>query len=287
VPPAIMGAEFRYSTAAVGQDTLIVQLSEPWPGEQPGNNSDPFVDVKNSANPLAFAPILDWILSPDKKTLSLVVDTTWAAKLAEGDSARLAYLAQGSRIWDAANNRVGVQSRWVPIVFGLRPIEFVIRQIHPMLVDKGDVWTEPGPNVPQTEVLVLDGSSNWVKVDNATQLGAGGTVVGGAPAQNDSNHVMAVYLRLNRPVSGELYIYDNLGISVLHEDLSALRSLWPAGDEDAMHEVTITWNGTDSKRKFVATGIYLMRVVVKVDDGAGRVYYKNLLWKYGWLHGAS
>jgi hypothetical protein len=54
-----------------------------------------------------------------------------------------------------------------------------------------------------------------------------------------------------------------------------------------MHEVEITWNGTDTKDKFVATGIYLMRVVVKVDDGAGHVYYQNLLWKYGWLHGAN
>jgi len=217
-----------------------------------------------------------------------VVDTTWATKLSEGDSARLAYLASGSRIWDAANNHVGVQSRWVPIVFGLRPIEFVIQQIHPMLVDKGDVWTEPGPNVPQTEVLVLqDGTNNWVKVDNATQLGAGGSVVGGAPAQNDSSHVMAVYLRLNRPVSGELFVYDNIGVSVLHQDLSALAALWPKGDEDAMHEVRITWNGTGPNGKFVATGIYLMRAVVKVNDGAGHLYYKNLLWKYGWLHGAN
>jgi|GEM_PF-1238892 len=287
VPPAIMVAQFRYSTAAVGEDTLIVQLSEPWPGAAQGNNSDPFVDVKNSANPLAFAPMIDWKLSSDGKTLSMVVDTTWATQLSEGDSARLAYLASGSRIWDAAGNHVGAQSRWVPIVFGLRPIEFTIRQIHSMLVDKGDVWTEPGPNVPQTELLVQNTSNNWVKVDNSTQVGAGGTVIGGAPAQNDSNHVMAVYLKLNRPVSGELYVYDNIGVSVLHTDLSDLRSLWPAGDEDAMHEVEITWNGTDAKRKFVATGIYLMRVVVKVDDGVGHVYYKNLIWKFGWQHGAN
>ncbi|HXP91488.1 MAG TPA: hypothetical protein VN931_11240, partial [Fibrobacteria bacterium] len=139
----------------------------------------------------------------------------------------------------------------------------------------------------QTELLVLNTSNNWVKVDNSTQVGAGGTVIGGAPAQNDSSHVMAVYLRLNRPVSGELYIYDNIGVSVLNTDLSALATLWPAGGEDAMHQVEITWNGTDAKRKFVATGVYLMRVVVKVDDGVGHIYYKNLIWKFGWLHGTN
>jgi hypothetical protein len=283
-----LGAEFRYSTASVGQDTLIVQLSEPSASADPSNVSDPFVDVKNSANPMAFAPMLEWTPSADGKTLSLVVDTMWATKLVEGDSARLAYLASGSRVRDAAGNHVGVQSPWVPIVFGLRPIEFVIRQIHPMLVDKGDVWTEPGSGVPQMEILVLqDGTDNWVKVDNSVQLGAGGSVVGGAPAQNDSSHVMAVYLRLNRPLGGELFVYDNLGVSVVHQDLSALASLWPAGDEDAMHEVRITWNGTGPNGKFVATGIYLMRAVVKVNDGLGHIYYKNLLWKYGWLHGAN
>jgi len=37
----------------------------------------------------------------------------------------------------------------------------------------------------------------------------------------------------------------------------------------------------------VATGVYLMRVVVKVDDGVGHIYYKNLIWKFGWLHGTN
>jgi hypothetical protein len=233
--------------------------------------------------------MLDWSVSTDHKTLKLIVDTAWESKLKLGDSARLAYLVQGSRIWDAAQNRVGVDSRWVPIEFGLRPIEFVIRQEHALLVNKGDnTWTEPLPDVPQMEILVRqDGTDNWVRVDENLQTSSSGTISGGAQAKNNPDHVMAVYLRLNRPLDGEIFVYDNIGTSVVRKDLSDLRKLWPPGTEDVMREVRITWNGTGATDKFVATGVYLLRAVVKVNDGAGHIFYKNLLWKYGWQHGTN
>jgi hypothetical protein len=289
VPPSIVRAQYRYGSADVAKDTLIVDLSEPWPGDNSQDAIDPFVVVRDSTNPLAFAPILGRIPSTDGSTLTLVVDTSWESRLKLGDSARLAYSALGSRIWDAAQNRVGLLSRWVPIEFGLRPMEFTIRQDHALLVNKGDnTWTEPGPDVPQMEILVRQpGTDNWVRVDENLQTGPGGTVTTGAPPKNNQDQVMAVYLRLNRPVSGDLFVYDNLGISVARKDLSDLRKLWPEGTEDVMREVRITWNGTGSTDQFVATGVYLLRAVVKVDDGSGHIYYKNLLWKYGWNHGAN
>jgi fibro-slime domain-containing protein len=289
VPPSILRAQYRYSTPEVAQDTLIVDLSEAWQGEAPGNIQDPFVAVRDSANALPLAPMLDWSVSTDHKTLKLIVDTAWESKLKLGDSARLAYLVQGSRIWDAAQNRVGVDSRWVPIEFGLRPIEFVIRQEHALLVNKGDnTWTEPLPDVPQMEILVRqDGTDNWVRVDENLQTSSSGTISGGAQAKNNPDHVMAVYLRLNRPLDGEIFVYDNIGTSVVRKDLSDLRKLWPPGTEDVMREVRITWNGTGATDKFVATGVYLLRAVVKVNDGAGHIFYKNLLWKYGWQHGTN
>jgi fibro-slime domain-containing protein len=289
VPPSITSAQFRYCAAGVGSDTLIVGLSEPWPGDNTQDVANPFVTVRDSANPLAFAPILGRIPASDEKTLILVVDTSWETKLNPGDSARLAYSASGSRIWDSAQNRVGPLSRWVPIEFGMRPIEFVIRQEHSMLVNKdGNTWEAPGPEVPQMEILVReDGTGHWVHVDNNLQLGPSGTITGGTPEANDSSHVMGVYLRLNRPLSGELFVYDNLGTGVVQQDLSDLSKLWPPGTEDALREVRITWNGTGPKGQFVATGVYLLRAVVKVNDGAGHVYYKNLLWKYGWQHGTN
>jgi hypothetical protein len=98
---------------------------------------------------------------------------------------------------------------------------------------------------------------------------------------------MAVYMRLNRPLSGELFVYDNLGVSVVRKSLDDLRRLWPEGSQDAMREVRITWNGTGENNRFVATGVYLLRAVVKVSDGEGHLFYKNLIWKYGWNHGTN
>jgi hypothetical protein len=289
VPPSILRAQFRYSGVGVALDTLIVDLSEPWPGDNSQDLTSPFVMVRDSVNPLAFAPMIKYAPSADLKSLSIVVDTSWETKLKVGDSARLAYSASGSRIWDGAQNYVGPLSRWVPIEFGLRPIEFVIQQEHSMLVNKGaTAWPEPGPSVPQMEFLVRQpGTDNWVRVDENLQTGPGGTISGGTRAKNLPNQVMAVYLRLNRPLDGELFVYDNLGIGVLHHDLSDLRKLWPAGTEDVMREVRITWNGTGPTGQFVATGVYLLRAVVKVNDGSGHIYFKNLLWKYGWSHGTN
>jgi hypothetical protein len=289
VPPSILRAQYRYSAAEVAEDTLIVDISETWQGEAAGNLKDPFVAVHDSADPLSFAPMIAWKLSSDGKTLVLVVDTSWESKLKVGDSARLAYSASGSRIWDASRNRVGVDSRWVPIEFGLRPIEFVIKQEHSLLVDKGDnTWTEPGQDVPQIEILVRkDGTDDWVRVDENLQTTSNGTISAGTAAKNDADHVMAIYLKLNRPLSGELFVYDNLGVSVVRKDLGDLSRLWSEGSEDVMREIRITWNGTGENNRFVATGIYLLRAVVVVDDGAGHKYYKNLLWKYGWNHGAN
>jgi hypothetical protein len=288
VPPTIVRARYRFSQAEVAIDTLVADLSEPWEGEALGNDADPFLTVKRPSNPLALAPMEGWNLSSDGTTLQIVLDTTWESKLSVGDSARLAHLDAGSRVWDAFGNRVGTISRWVPIEFGLRPAEFKIQQVNPILSNKGDnSWTEPAADVPGVEFLVKqDGNGSWVRVDENLQIGSSGTVDAGSSAKNDANHVMGIYLKLNRPLTGTLFIYDNIGTSVDKVDLSPLAALW-ATDDDALREVRITWNGTSPNHKFAATGVYLMRIVIKVSDGAGGTSYENLVWKYGWQRGTK
>jgi hypothetical protein len=288
VPPSIVKARYRYSTAEVLRDTMIATLSEKWVGEAAGNVTDPFLTVGRPSSPTSFAPIKDWYLDDDGITLSLVVDTSWESLLSRGDSARLAHYDQGSRVWDAAGNEVGTLSRWVPIEFGLRPTEFTIKQEHSIVVNKGDnTWTEPASGVPSVEFLVKNDAGDWVTVDDNLQIDTSGAINGGSAAQNDISHVMIVYIKLNRPLDGNLFIYDNLGVGVTKVDLSPLAKLWTSETEDALREVRITWNGTDPKGKFVATGVYLLRAVVKAQDGEGKTYFQNLVWKYGWQHGTN
>ena len=284
VPPAILRARFRYSTAEVATDTLIVDYSEPWSAEDPGNDADPFVTAGVRLHEQSVAPMTGWD-PKGAQLLTILLDTSWESRLDRGDSARLAYMVSGSRIWDAAGNRVGVESPWVPIEFGLRPAEFQIKQVHRVLDNKGDnSWTEPGSDVPPVELLVRTGaagSDEWKRVDDVTPLSGGG-FAGGSDPKNDFSKVMAVYVKLNRPLDGKLFVYDNMGTSVTTVDLGPLAKLWPEGSDDAMREVRITWNGVGPNGKFVASGVYLMRVVAKSLDSQGEPHYENLLWKYGW-----
>ena len=281
VPPALTQAHFRYSGADVGVDTLVLDLSEPWPGEAAGNLADAFATAGLRSRPLDVKPMLGWFLRTPQQ-LEIYLDTVWGVNLSRGDSARLAYQSSGSRVWDSAGNRVGVESPWVPIEFGLRPAEFSIKQEHPILNNKGDqAWPVPGPDVPPMEILVKGDDGTWKRVDEVGS-GAGGTLTGGIPAKNDWNHVISVTIRLNRPLEGRMFVYDNLGTAVTDIDLSALSKLWPEGSKDAMRDIRITWNGVGPNGQFVASGVYLLRAVVKASDGEGHAFYRNLLWKYGW-----
>jgi len=154
-----------------------------------------------------------------------------------------------------------------------------------------NAWPEPDLGTPPTEFQVKQDGANsvWLKFDDQVipTIDGSGKVVSGTPTTQDSAKVMAVYLRLNRPLEGDLFIYDNMGTGVLRRSLAPLVELWPPGLESTLREVKITWNGTDPKGKFVASGVYLMRIVVKVDMGDGKIAYRNLLWKYGWKRPAE
>ncbi|MBK8803451.1 MAG: hypothetical protein IPN71_15625 [Fibrobacteres bacterium] len=110
-----------------------------------------------------------------------------------------------------------------------------------------------------------------------------GAVTGGNPPLNDPDRTMGVYIKLNRPLEGTLFIYDNIGTSVHQLDLSKLKELWPENGEDVQQEIKLTWNGTNKQGRFVAGGVYLMRAFVMFQDKSGRKEFHNVLWKYAWM----
>lgn len=284
VPPSLVGAKFRYSRPEISRDTLLLELSEDWPSQQPGDTITPLVTVGKIAAAIDLTPMLNWY-QVGPRTFNVVMDTSWQRKIHRGDSARLAYNGGLSRVVDLPGNRVGKLSRWVPIVFGERPLELIIRQEHSQRVNRGNLaWPEPPAGTPGIELVVLDDISNaYVSVDGGISVGPDGTITGTTPPKNDPSRTMDVYIKLNRPLEGTVFVYDNMGTSVRQLDLSDLKKLWPAGSEDIQRTIKISWNGTNPQNKFVASGVYLLRAVVKYRGPDGRQDFKNLLWKYAWV----
>jgi fibro-slime domain-containing protein len=292
VPPSLIWAKYRFSLQEVAKDTLIVELSEPWKGGAVGDLANAFVLVGNEAASQSFSPLLGWILSADNLTLSMVVDTNWGAtKLNKEDSARL---VKGGRVVDAAGNVVGEKSRWVPIEFGLRPPQLNVTPWPKAVLSNSagsgaETWSEPDrATTPGLELLVRDpsqlGSSDpytgWKRIEG---IESGSPAAGGDP-KNSTNHLIGVKIRLNRPLEGTMIIYDNIGTSVLSVDLDPLKSLWDGtdGTDDEIRDVWVAWNGTGPDGKFAASGVYIFRAVVKVDEGNGVKVFRNLIWKLGW-----
>jgi hypothetical protein len=81
-----------------------------------------------------------------------------------------------------------------------------------------------------------------------------------------------------------LIIYDNIGTHVADADLGAMKTAWAADStkKDQIREVWLVWNGTGKDGKFAASGVYIFRAIVKVDNGEGKSVFQNLIWKLGW-----
>lgn len=284
IPPSLVWAKYRFSLPSVAADTVVVGLSEPWEGGAPGDPAEAFALVGTVADAQALAPWKTWQLSADKLQLTMVVDTVWGSRLGTNDSARL---APGSRVVDAAANKVGANSRWVKIVFGLRPVQLDIAPYpYPVLKntakDGGETWKEPGPGIPAIELLVrdpFDPKAGWKRAETVVS----GDPTTGTGSANPESHLLGIKIRLNRPLEGTLIIYDNLGVAVRQVDLGVLAKLWTenAATKDDMRDVWVAWNGTDANGKFAASGVYLFRAVVKFED-EGKLVFRNLVWKLGW-----
>ena len=280
IAPVLLSAKLRYSTVEVARDTLRLQLSEPWAApDADGSGLDhPFVKLGRGPVSRDIAPMLQWSLSQDGLVLSLVVDTFQSSTITSNDSVWLL-----DRVKDFGFNVPGANARRVPVELGQRPLQLKIG-VWPAILhnDGGNTWPPPAAGTPQFEILtrLKNDPGPWRKVDGGSMAGVPG---------NDTNHLVGMLVTLNRPLSGMMYIYDQLGISVGTVDLKPLAEAWKGLAADStgdgigkMRQVWITWNGTDKNRRFAASGVYLLRLVAVVETTPGKFEMRNLIERVGW-----
>jgi hypothetical protein len=221
----------------------------------------------------------------------VVLDSLSAAAYALGDSAR--YIGgAAAKIVDALGNRPADLSPWRLIEFGLRPPTLKLAPYPAKLENSaknGTAWEPPPAGTPAVEIVVRPAKAVTNPSDSGKVNTADFLLPDGSPAKNDLSKVLGVKILLNRPLEGQLVIYDNIGTFVTSIDLAPMKQAWLADSahKDMMREVWLIWNGTIVDGKFAATGVYLFRAVVKVDNGDGTVEYRNLVWRLGWHRDAQ
>lgn len=280
VAPVLKSAMLHFSSQDVGRDTLTLELSEVWASPDAAGSSleKVFANV-GGGNRSVPASMLDWSLSSDGLRLTLIVDTGFSYKIASSDSAWLL-----GRVGDAYGNHPGTISRHVPIILGKHPLQLKIVAWPPILKNGGsgsNAWAVPPSNVPSIEIMIrpsagATGNSGW-------QAFHGGSAT--API-NDVSHLTGALITLNRPLYGKVYIYDQLGVAVNSIDLAPLADAWLSVTGDSIgsksQQVWVAWNGTNQKGSFVASGVYLMRIVAMVDLDDGKRELRNIIAKVGW-----
>jgi hypothetical protein len=187
------------------------------------------------------------------------------SQIRPGDSLRLSAEPTGA-LSDTVANAPGKLAWWTPILWGQPPAILTLTVPHPV-VQLGNIRVPP--NEPAVTVMIhpdLVHQSTW-------------TPVPGSQARPDTTRLGGVIVRLNRlPENLGIYVYDNLGVLVLRQDLPKLTDLEAAGilqrDRRGNYEVWLGWNGKDSQGRDAASGVYLIRIFGWLRDGT-RLYFLN------------
>lgn len=267
--PVATSAAVRYASQGQFLDTLVVRTSE-----QVVFAGQTFFQVQ--AVDGAILPVVgvgSW-QSTDGRTAWILLDPTSPASTSfrKGDRIRIqpASLAGGT---DARGNPALDLGHLENVVFGTRPPRFSLDFL-PSTLLKSTGLQAPGKPI---EILVRRlGSGAW-------------TTLSGDPAPALGERI-GPRIQTNSVFGGSLAVFDNLGVFVAGVDLSALRSAARAGtletDPAGQYEVWLAWNGTDAKAKPAASGVYVVRLILRRDGDTGKALdeaWLNKVYRIGWM----
>ncbi|MBK8801901.1 MAG: glycoside hydrolase family 9 protein [Fibrobacteres bacterium] len=243
VPPVLVSAVFRYGATESHPDTLRVRWSELSTVDIAGN----FLRHKSRG---AEAPILPIQYQPDLDGmggfLTLRPDTV---QLRKGDSASF----QLGSAFDRFFARVGARSPYVPVVFGPRP-------------SRVDFRLKPYMELPAPTSRPGDAFQIWVR-------GRGEDVwvdCDSVPVADTLTSWIGATLTMNRVQEGSAYIYDNAGTFVATANLDRLIAMAASEklpmDGSETFQLRLSWDGRSTRGKFVGSGPYVMRLLLKDAD---------------------
>jgi hypothetical protein len=259
-------AQYRFSATGLSPDTLVVHFSEmvnhssaamaPWVSTgRPGVDS-----LGKALTPLSPG----WLANGDKQAFFLVDSTN---VIRTGDSLRISAKPSGA-LSDTSGNTPDRLAWWTPIVWGQPPPMLTLNLPHPV-VQLGNVSAQPGKS-PVTVLIHPDLAhpADWTSVPGSAGSGS-----------LDTAHLSGVVVYLNRiPEKLGIYVYDNMGVLVVRQEMPSLADLVSTGviqrDRRGNYELWLTWNGKDNQGHDAATGVYLIRVFGWLKDGT-RLYFLN------------
>lgn len=262
VDPIPVQAEYRYCATGLTPDTLVATFSEPVVSR---SASDPWVSTghpRQDSLGIALSPLAPPTLL-GRKVAFFLVDS--GNRIQFDDSLRLSARPSGA-LSDSSGNSPGKLAWWTPILWGRPPAMLTVDLPHPVL-QLGDVSVPP--DEPAITVMIhpnLAHPAQW-------------TPVPGSPVVPDTARLGGVVVHLNRvPENLGMYVYDNLGVLVLRQDLPKLADLISAGilqrDRRGNYEIWLGWNGKDAQGRNAASGAYLIRIFGWLRDGT-RLYFLN------------
>lgn len=281
VDPIPTSARYRYSMDGKSFDTLIVRFSEPvqktadtsWASVGRPARDSLGVVVK----PLSQAA---FSLYDGGRTAWLPVDSTFPGL--DGDSLRITSSTASGRLSDTALNAPGRLAFWTPILWG-HPRPFLTLTVPHAVVRSGTLAAPVGEE--PISVMTLQGTTS-------SDTSSWQTVEGPVLTKTDlDTRIGGVVVHLNRiPQTLGLYIYDNLGVMVLHKDLSDLAAQAAQGKLSQTHRgdylLWLGWDGLDQNGQPVASGVYYFRVYGWIKEGS-RLLLMNQIRNTGFYRDLS
>jgi fibro-slime domain-containing protein len=246
--PAIDTALIRHTESYDGDDTLLVLPSEP----VAGTPSSDWWRVLTGGLESGLSPAPVGRLGD---TLVVVLPASSSDGIRPGDSIRWV-----SAVSDTSGNAASI--RWRPVGGAARPAFLRLTPPKPLFLPPSTV----GAGSPALEVQVRGGTS-W------------STGSGSAPVC-DTVSCLGPTLELNQAARLVVHVYDLLGVHVASTQADFDPATLPA-DRLGRIRVRILWNGRTDAGTVAASGVYLIRGLLRTSGTDGAVHIRNEIWKIG------
>jgi hypothetical protein len=252
VGPWMDSARLASTLPGGAMDTVHFWTSEPIPT---GSSWSFLVDPKGSAGSpsIQVSSEISLVDAATNQYLALVP----SGELGTGDSLRLnpAAIADASGNSASDCNKDVLLEYWTGVgstVVSIQP--WIQIQTHPFLNDSA----QTAPRGDPLQIWVRrPGDVSWLDADGSPVL--------------DTGHAVGATVTSNVPLGGTVYIVDNEGVFVASGDLSQVARL--AGehrlptDSSGAYQFEIAWDGRARERTRVASGIYVIRLVLAYTEG--------------------